>query len=1080
MRRSKLIGLAAFLLSAGVLVPAVPSSAAPAPITGTVYRDYNHDGSRDVGEPGWPGVSITATDPSGAQLSSTSLADGTYSITGTDSETTYEVTFAFSESFLRSGRMGPDSGAVTQFVNGGQAANFSVVNPADYCDIPDAELGYATTCFVNGDPTAGSDYTESDTLVAIHGDADGAAGQAGADPAEPDHLGLNTVLGSTYGLAWQPTTQFFYTSATLKRHVGLGDGGIDAIYVVDTTAAAGTNASLFYTAIDAGDVDSAAVRGMPRDETAPVSLDTRAFGQIYKVGWGDIDISPDETLLYGVNLFDRSLYAINIEAAAGGSTTAHTNLGRPAHVCTGGVDRPFGIEVLDGEVWMAVTCTAELSDDPNDLSAAVYALDVATGQWAVAPAIDFPLNYTKGCLTFGSGCEFNPWIDVYSPANFNFTPNPASPYDIPLRGQPIVSDLEIDREGYLTIGIRDRQGDQFGHRNAAPDDITELLTGAGGGDILLASPNGDGTWTLESNGATGTRTSGAPAGGTISGPGGVDSNQGPGGGEFFWADFVTSGGAKNHSETSIGSLALAPGRLEIAATVTDPQTDALDAAGFSFFTNANGNKPHSYQLFQDGGDPQPAVLGKANALGDLEAMCPPAPLQIGNRVWLDANNDGIQNPGELPIAGVTITIADNDPGTPDVQVVTDADGLWSYTAAPLTAYVLTVDHLTADVSGLPGVAAAADLLATSSESGSDDYVDSDMSVVGQTINFTTSVAGSNNHSLDAGFVAAGLELGNLVWLDTNNNGVAEADETPIPGVTIQLWIDTTNDGTPDTQQAETVTDDEGHYNFAGLASGTYYVRVPDQSGSGMPLFGVTSSTPTTVSADNDVDNDDNGVDPSAADSAIWSGAVVLSDTTEPTEEVARYGSGNADDSPTALPDSDSNLSVDFGFYPLASLGNRVWYDEDMNGVQDPGELNVPNVVVKLLDQAGNVLQTTTTDENGRYLFENLPAGTYVVCFELDSLPTGYQVTATNAGADDAQDSDANASGKTGAVTLGPGDQNLTLDLGIYQPSAVGSGGLTPKGKLPVTGSDSTTSLALIGSILLALGASTLALRKRVL
>ncbi len=45
----------------------------------------------------------------------------------------------------------------------------------------------------------------------------------------------------------------------------------------------------------------------------------------------------------------------------------------------------------------------------------------------------------------------------------------------------------------------------------------------------------------------------------------------------------------------------------------------------------------------------------------------------------------------------------------------------------------------------------------------------------------------SNLTVDFGFVPGGLlSLGNLVWLDLNNNGRAEAGEPGAPGVTVRL------------------------------------------------------------------------------------------------------------------------------------------------------------------------------------------------------------------------------------------------------------------------------------------------------
>ena len=69
--------------------------------------------------------------------------------------------------------------------------------------------------------------------------------------------------------------------------------------------------------------------------------------------------------------------------------------------------------------------------------------------------------------------------------------------------------------------------------------------------------------------------------------------------------------------------------------------------------------------------------------------------------------------------------------------------------------------------------------------------------------------------------------------------------------------------------------------------------------------------------------------------------------------------------------------------------------------------------MKLLDAAGNVLQTTSTDSNGYYGFNVEPGQTYVVGFEK---PAGLGFTTPNVGYADL-DSDADASGLTACLTL---------------------------------------------------------------
>ncbi|MFK7782106.1 SdrD B-like domain-containing protein, partial [Psychroserpens sp.] len=119
----------------------------------------------------------------------------------------------------------------------------------------------------------------------------------------------------------------------------------------------------------------------------------------------------------------------------------------------------------------------------------------------------------------------------------------------------------------------------------------------------------------------------------------------------------------------------------------------------------------------------------------------------------------------------------------------------------------------------------------------------------------------------------------------------------------------------------------------------------------------------------------------------------------------------------------------------ASLGDTVFLDIDLDGIQDPGEEGVEGVTVLLLDCDGNELDSTETDENGNYLFTDLdPNIDYIVEFVT---PNGFEVSPANQGGDDANDSDAGEDGQTECIDLEPGEENLTVDAGIYDPVNVG-------------------------------------------
>jgi hypothetical protein len=136
---------------------------------------------------------------------------------------------------------------------------------------------------------------------------------------------------------------------------------------------------------------------------------------------------------------------------------------------------------------------------------------------------------------------------------------------------------------------------------------------------------------------------------------------------------------------------------------------------------------------------------------------------------------------------------------------------------------------------------------------------------------------------------------------------------------------------------------------------------------------------------------------------------------------------------------DVNDCVDAGLVgPQNSIGERVWYDANHNGIQDPGEPGIGGVKASLENASGTVVATTNTDSTGRYMFQSLPSGRYRVCFDKSTLPTQYAdstFTRQNAAGGNGTDSAVDPStGCTGYVTLGADHRvDGTRDAGIVTP-----------------------------------------------
>ena len=171
-------------------------------------------------------------------------------------------------------------------------------------------------------------------------------------------------------------------------------------------------------------------------------------------------------------------------------------------------------------------------------------------------------------------------------------------------------------------------------------------------------------------------------------------------------------------------------------------------------------------------------------------------------------------------------------------------------------------------------------------------------------------------------------LGNLVWKDDNNNGIADSGEAGIKDVDVNL-IDSSNKVV-----ASTKTDADGHYAFDGLAAGKYRVAIPTPTAQ-TALAGLnSSSTGEEASPDTNGDNNDNGVTVDGT-LGLVSGEITLDEVpAEPENEILR--SDSSDDDNDVWPDIASNVTVDFGIVPPATSAK----DADADDLSDEDEINV--------------------------------------------------------------------------------------------------------------------------------------------
>ncbi|MDB6076196.1 MAG: hypothetical protein JWO89_3836, partial [Verrucomicrobiaceae bacterium] len=230
-------------------------------------------------------------------------------------------------------------------------------------------------------------------------------------------------------------------------------------------------------------------------------------------------------------------------------------------------------------------------------------------------------------------------------------------------------------------------------------------------------------------------------------------------------------------------------------------------------------------------------------------------------------------------------------------------------------------------------------------------------------------------------------IGNLVWTDANNNGQVDRVEAGIPAVRVELWRDADGDPSNGAEQRMgwTYTDTQGYYVFNGQVPGVYQLVIPVSNfQNGGALAGATSSSLVAVNADNQADEDNNGLQPDGPLSEVRSPLITLAVGAEPAGNgLTGVESGRGGDIDDVLGDASGEMTVDFGFTVTGSfgIGNLVFEDFNGNSVADADE-GVDGVRVQLF-AAGQSSDTfplaeRTTADGGKYLFVGLPAGSYYV------------------------------------------------------------------------------------------------------
>ena len=397
---------------------------------------------------------------------------------------------------------------------------------------------------------------------------------------------------------------------------------------------------------------------------------------------------------------------------------------------------------------------------------------------------------------------------------------------------------------------------------------------------------------------------------------------------------------------------------------------------------------------------------------------------LSGTIYNDADAWWSFNDGDKPFEGVTVRLLDAD-GNPvkdssgaDITTKTDADGKYTFTRLPLGSYKVEVVPGEAKVDGTDVNLADYKQTYGYGSSTSRSQVGQGKLVTPAPIELT---AGAPNATkIDFAFVKP-VSLGNFVWFDANKDGIQDADEVGVAGVTVtldgQLDMDVVVDADGNLVKPLT-TDANGKYVFTNLLPSDY---------------GVTFTIPAGYYETVRTAGDDRSVDSDGAQTWL------------------------------RLKQGQDDMTVDLGLIADGTIGDTLFWDVDNNGGSEPSGADKPlaGVTVKLTYTTPAGVEktlTTVTDENGKYSFKDLAPGDYVVTVDKASLATVCpECTAqTHAPSGDLTAAVGQELSLTSKVTLSPGAMtnnnqdwaftgvaNTAIVKAIADPAEVPAGGFTP-------------------------------------
>ncbi len=289
------------------------------------------------------------------------------------------------------------------------------------------------------------------------------------------------------------------------------------------------------------------------------------------------------------------------------------------------------------------------------------------------------------------------------------------------------------------------------------------------------------------------------------------------------------------------------------------------------------------------------------------------PGSIGDFVWNDINANGIQDPNEQGVIGISIKLFDKDNQLINITT-TNSNGKYSFLNVVKGKYYIKVD--------IPNK-----YKFTSSNAGNSTF---DSNITGLNGLATSSIIdvdyAENVTDIDVGLIEQ-TEIKGLAWEDLNGDGARLNNEPKLQGINVHL-VNQSGDTI-----LQTITDNNGNYEFKSINVGSYNVRFE---------FTMTYHPTLKHKTQDDLDSD---INPDFSTGYLNAGASGLS-------------------------------NMDAGVYASNFIGDQIWEDLNCNGEFDPTDKSLSNIEVLLINEFGIHIDSTITDSIGNYRFENILPGSY--------------------------------------------------------------------------------------------------------